>query len=124
MAQFLTAGIPAAYLGIIVAIIAVAAVAYRVYSIKHADGMHAKCPKCGAIFNASGSMSIVHVGPIKQIKCPKCGKISFMNTNVKEPITYPPSQQNAAQTTNDSISEVEQKRRIEESKYEKPQHDE
>jgi hypothetical protein len=67
--------------------------------------------------------SLVHLGPYKRIGCPACGKSSFFNvySSVKDPVTWPPEaskqqQQNASiQLTEEEL----EKKRIEDSKYEK-----
>ena len=83
--------------------------------------LRVKCPKCGNVFDASCSISLLHFGTLKQMKCPACGKISLMNTHVKNPITWPPEEKNQHQQQAErqlTQEEVENKR-IEESKYEK-----
>ena len=107
---------------IVVVVVLVAAITIRFYLMKNPGKMRAKCKKCGVIFDASRSFSIVHIGPLKQLKCPACGKTSFMNTYVKDPLTWPSEDKKQEQPTQNDFSneELEQKR-IEESKYEKAQ---
>ena len=62
-----------------------------------------------------------HVGPLHYVKCPACGKRSWLNvySSVKDPITWPPEAKQQ-QTTQTQLNEEElEKKRIEESKYEK-----
>jgi hypothetical protein len=65
---------------------------------------------------------MLHLGPYKLVKCPACGKSSLTNvsSNVKDPVTYPPQAKKPDEQTEKSLSEEEQeKKQIEESKYEK-----
>jgi len=81
-----------------------------------------KCKKCGVVFEYTYKplASLVHLGPNKQVQCPACGKTSWLNTysSVKDPITWFPEekQQEQPQLTDEEL----EKKRIEESKYEKP----
>ncbi|MCW4009413.1 MAG: hypothetical protein NWF05_02180 [Candidatus Bathyarchaeota archaeon] len=80
-----------------------------------------KCKKCGVVFEQGlgGAVFSPHVGPYHYIKCPACGKRSFLNvySSVTDPVTYPPQQKEPEVQL---LSEEElEKRRIEESKYEK-----
>jgi ribosomal protein S27E len=82
-----------------------------------------KCKKCSNVFEQGlgGAALAPHIGPLHYVKCPACGKRSWLNvySSVKEPVTWPPEekQRQAAQT---QLSEEElEKKRIEESKYEK-----
>ena len=104
---------------ILVVVIVISAFALRIYMMRRQGG-RAKCPKCGVVFDASRSLSLVHLGTMRQIKCPSCGRHSFMNTGVKEPLMWPPEtvQQEAKAETPPSEEELE-KKRIEDSKYEK-----
>ncbi|MDG6901316.1 MAG: hypothetical protein JRM80_05080 [Nitrososphaerota archaeon] len=52
--------------------------------------MRAKCPKCGAVFERTTMMSLVHLGSLKLVKCPSCGKRSMMDTDVSDPLNWPP----------------------------------
>jgi DNA-directed RNA polymerase subunit RPC12/RpoP len=83
-----------------------------------------KCKKCGAVFDQGlgGAVLAPHLGPYHYIKCPACGKSSWLNvySSVKDPITYPPQENKSEEQTDHSLSEEElEKKRIEESKYEK-----
>ena len=83
-----------------------------------------KCKKCGNVFEKSyRPVDSIRLGPYRRYQCPACGKSSFFNllASVKDPITWP-SQENKQeqQTTEPQLTEDEQeKKRIEESKYEK-----
>ncbi len=83
-----------------------------------------KCGKCGNVFEYEYKVlaSMVHLGPYKRIRCPACGKSSFFNvySSVKDPVTWPP-QQKQQQPAQPQLTEEElEKKRIEQSKYEKP----
>ena len=102
---------------IVVTVIIVAVVGFRLIALAKPGLMRAKCPKCGAVFDASRMFAGIHVGPFKQLTCPSCGRTSFMNTYSKATINYPPPANQKPQTT---ISDEElEKKRIEDSKYEK-----
>jgi hypothetical protein len=82
-----------------------------------------KCKKCGAVFEqgTGGALLAPHIGPLHYIKCPACGKSSWLNvySSTKDPVTYPP-QEKAPESQHAQLSEEElERRRIEESKYEK-----
>jgi len=65
---------------------------------------------------------MIHLGPIKILKCPACGKSSFVNTlsSVKDPVTWPRQEEKKEEPAEPQLSEEQQeKKRIEESKYEK-----
>ena len=84
-----------------------------------------KCKKCGAVFEQGlgGAVLAPHLGPYHYLKCPACGKSSWLNiySSVKDPVTWPPQEKTPEQSTTAQLSEEEQeKKRIEESKYEKP----
>lgn len=84
-----------------------------------------KCKKCGAVFEYDYKplASLVHLGPYKIIPCPACGKSSWQNvySSVKDPITWPPEERQKEQITQPQLTEEElEKKRIEDSKYEKP----
>jgi DNA-directed RNA polymerase subunit RPC12/RpoP len=86
-----------------------------------------KCGKCGAVFEISMASAavqgFVHVGPLHFVKCPACGKRSMMNTysSVKDPITWPPEEKGQQQAAQPQLTEEElEKKRIEDSKYERP----
>ncbi len=83
-----------------------------------------KCKKCGAIFEYEYKPfeSLAHLGPYKMVKCPACGKSSFINvfSNVKDPVNYPSQTKKPDEQTGQPLLEEDQeKKRIEESKYEK-----
>jgi hypothetical protein len=83
-----------------------------------------KCGKCGSVFEYQYKPldSLVHVGPYKRVKCPSCSQTSWQNaySSVKDPVTWPP-QQKTQQAPEARMSDEElEKKRIEESKYEKP----
>ncbi len=82
-----------------------------------------KCKKCSAVFEQGmgGAVLSVHVGHLNYLKCPACNKSSWLNiySSVKEPITWPPEEaKQQKQEPSLSVEELERKR-IEESKYEK-----
>ena len=85
-----------------------------------------KCKKCGNVYEQSRISTAVlapHIGPLHYVKCPACGKSSWTNlySSVKDSITWPPEakeqQTPAPMLTADEL----EKKRIEESKYEKIQ---
>jgi len=81
--------------------------------------------KCGNVFEYTYKPlgSLVHLGPYKQVQCPACGKSSWLNiySSVKDPITWPPEGKQQEQVAPPQLTEAElEKKRIEESKYEKP----
>ena len=86
-----------------------------------------KCKKCSIVFEISNARAaaeglLVHVGPYHLIKCPACNKRSLMKTysSVKDPVTWPLEAKQQEQTAQPQLSEEElEKKRIEESKYEK-----
>ncbi|MGA2387100.1 MAG: hypothetical protein ABSG33_11300 [Candidatus Bathyarchaeia archaeon] len=81
-----------------------------------------KCKKCGAVFQYDALVSLVHVGPYKAVTCPACKKTSFMNVynSVKDPLTWPPEEKQQQTASEPQLTEEElEKKRIEESKYEK-----
>jgi ribosomal protein S27AE len=102
---------------VIVVIIVVVSVVIRLVFLKKKGLMRSKCPKCGAVFDSSRSFG-VNLGPYRQIKCPNCGKVSFMNIFTKNPITWP-TQEKQQQETSKLTEEELEKKRIEDSKYEK-----
>ena len=61
------------------------------------------------------------MGPYKFLKCPACGKRSFFNvySSVKEPVTWPKPEKETEAELQPTEEEIE-KKRLEESKYEKP----
>jgi phage FluMu protein Com len=102
---------------VIVAIIVVVSIVIRIFFLKKKGLMRSKCPKCGAVFDSSRTFGI-NLGPYRQIKCPNCRKVSFMNIFTKDPVTYPP-QEKQQQVTPKLTDEELEKKRIEDSKYEK-----
>jgi NAD-dependent SIR2 family protein deacetylase len=83
-----------------------------------------KCKKCGAVYEYQYQPlgSLVHAGPYKFVKCPACGKSSFTNaySSVKDPITWPPEAKQQEQVAASQLTEEElEKKRIEDSKYER-----
>jgi predicted nucleic acid-binding Zn-ribbon protein len=83
-----------------------------------------KCKKCGNVFEHQHQPldSLIHLGPIRMLKCPACGKSSFFNSlsSVNDPVTWPPQKEKKERPAEPQLSEEEQeKKRIEESKYEK-----
>lgn len=82
-----------------------------------------KCKKCGNVFEQDISAGLIlgpHIGPYKRIKCPACGKSSWFNvySSVKDPVTWPPKVD--VEKPKEQMTEEElEKKRIEESKYEK-----
>jgi rubredoxin len=82
-----------------------------------------KCKKCGNVFEQGFGAAVlaVHLGPLHYMKCPACGKSSWFNmyTSVKDPITWP-AEAKQEQVAEPELTEEElEKKRIEESKYEK-----
>jgi RNase P subunit RPR2 len=83
-----------------------------------------KCKKCENVFEQGlgGAVLAPHLGPYHYIKCPACGKSSWFNTysSVKDPVTYPlQDEKPEAQAETEETEEEREKRRIEESKYER-----
>ncbi len=83
-----------------------------------------KCKKCSSVFEKGfGDMVLApHIGPYHYAKCPACGKNSWFNIyrSVKDPVTYPLQEKILERQTEPQLSEEElEKKRIEESKYEK-----
>ena len=102
---------------VFVVIIVVVAVVIRLFFLKKSGLMRSKCPKCGAVFDSSRTFG-VNLGPYRQIKCPNSGKVSFMNIFTKDPVTWPPQEKQQQITSKFTEDELE-KKRIEDSKYEK-----
>jgi hypothetical protein len=83
-----------------------------------------KCKKCGNVYEQSIGAAVlaVHIGPLHYMKCPACGKSSWFNIyhSVKDSVTWPEPEkaedQNAAQLSDEEL----ERKRIEDSKYEKP----
>lgn len=86
-----------------------------------------KCKKCKAVFEMSNSSAatfnlLIHVGGLTPVKCPACGKRSWLNvySSVKDPITWPPQANQPQPAVEPKLTEEElEKKRIEDSKYEK-----
>ena len=83
-----------------------------------------KCKNCGNVFDYVYKPldSLVHLGPYKRIQCPACGKSSFFNvySSVKDPITWPLETKKQQEPIQPQLIEEElEKKRIEESKYER-----
>ncbi len=100
--------------GALIVIILIVVAAIRVfYMLKRSNGRRAKCPKCGGVFETS-NISIVRLGPFRNVKCPVCGRTSIMRLGTKEPLTWPKEDDK-----NDRpVKEDEIDRRIRDSKYE------
>ena len=81
-----------------------------------------KCKNCGNVFDYEYKLlaSLVHLGPYNRIQCPACGKSSFFNvySSVKDPVTWPPEAKQQVAQPQLTDEELE-KKRIEDSKYEK-----
>ena len=83
-----------------------------------------KCKKCGNVFEQGIGSAIIapHVGPYHYMKCPACQKSSWFNiySSVKDPISYPAQDKKSDLSSETQLSDEElEKKRIEESKYEK-----
>ncbi len=83
-----------------------------------------KCKKCGAVFEQGlgGAALAPHLGPYHLIECPSCKKSSWLNvwSSVKDPVTWPPEEKQQQQAASPQLTEEElEKKRIEDSKYEK-----
>ena len=82
-----------------------------------------KCKKCGNVFEYAYKPlgSLVHLGPYKLVQCPACGKSSWLNiySSVKEPVTWSETKQSEQLVPPQLTEEELEKKRIEESKYEK-----
>ena len=84
-----------------------------------------KCKKCQNVFEQGfgGAVLAPHIGPLHYVKCPACGKSSWFNiySSVKDPVTWPSEakQQQTAQPETELTEEELEKKRIEDSKYEK-----
>ncbi len=119
MTQIINDALGNPHVGIVIVIEAlVISVTFRFYIMK-SGGMHAKCSKCPAVFDASRSILMLHIGPFKQLKCPACGKISFMKTYLKDSITWPLEEKKPQSSESVLTDEKLEQQRIEESKYEK-----
>ncbi len=85
-----------------------------------------KCKKCCAVFEQGlGGVAIApHIGPLHYIKCPACQKRSWLNvySSVKDPVTWPLEEKKQQQAAESQLTEEElEKKRIEDSKYERTQ---
>ncbi len=81
-----------------------------------------KCKKCGNVYEQGLSAAILapHVGPYHYVKCPVCEKRSWLNvfSSVKDPTTWPKQETEPVIESQLSAEELE-KKRIEDSKYER-----
>ena len=83
-----------------------------------------KCKKCCNVFEQGfgGAVLAPHIGPLHYLKCPACGKRSWLNiySSVKESITWPTEEAQKQRVAQPELTEEElERKRIEESKYEK-----
>ncbi len=83
-----------------------------------------KCKKCQNVFEQGfgGAVLAPHIGPLHHIKCPACSKSSWFNiySSVKDPVTFPPqAKQQPTQNETELTQEELEKKRIEDSKYER-----
>ena len=84
-----------------------------------------KCKKCGNVFEQDVTAGMVlgpHLGPYKRVTCPACGKGGWYNiySSVKDLVTWPPEEKKEEEQQPEQLSEEElEKKRIEESKYER-----
>ena len=82
-----------------------------------------KCKKCNNIFEQGlgGAALAPHIGPLHYVKCPACGKRSWLNvySSVKDPVTWPVEEAKQQVAPPESTEEELEKKRIEESKYER-----
>ena len=82
-----------------------------------------KCKKCGNVFEQSlgGAVLAPHFGPLHYMKCPACGKSSWFNvySSVKDPTTWPPEAKEEQIVSRELTEEEIEKKRIEDSKYER-----
>jgi hypothetical protein len=83
-----------------------------------------KCKKCSAVFEQglSGAALAPHIGPLDYVICPACEKRSWLNlySSVKDPVTWPPESRQQASHQPVLTEEELERKRIEDSKYEKP----
>jgi len=83
-----------------------------------------KCKKCGNVFEQGlgGAALAPHIGPLHYVKCPACGKRSWLNiySSVKDPVTWPSEEKPPLVAPLELTEEEKEKKRIEESKYERP----
>jgi hypothetical protein len=82
-----------------------------------------KCKKCDNVYEQGigGAALAPHVGPLHYLKCPACGKRSWLNvySSVKDPVTWPPQEKQQQGVSPELTEEELEKKRIEDSKYEK-----
>jgi len=83
-----------------------------------------KCKKCGEVYEQrfAGAVIAPHIGPYHYVNCPACGKRSWLNTfsSVKDPVTWPTEDKQREQVAQPQLTEEEmEKKRIEDSKYER-----
>jgi hypothetical protein len=82
-----------------------------------------KCKKCCNVFEQGlgGAVLAPHIGPLHYVKCPACGKRSWLNiySSVKDPVTWPPEAKQPQVVASEINEEEQEKKRIEESKYER-----
>jgi hypothetical protein len=83
-----------------------------------------KCKKCQNVFEQNLGVAALapHIGPLHYVKCPACGKRSWLNvySSVKDPVTWPPEEAKQQAPAPALTDEELERKRIEESKYEKP----
>jgi hypothetical protein len=83
-----------------------------------------KCKKCYKVFEQGfgGTVLALHIGPYHHLKCPACGQSSWFNlySSVKDPVTWPSQEKKQSEFDDNQLTEEElEKKRIEESKYER-----
>jgi ribosomal protein S27E len=83
-----------------------------------------KCKKCCNVFEQGfgGAVLAPHIGPLHYVKCPACGKRSWLNiySSVKDPVTWSSEKKQPLVAASELTEEEKEKKRIEESKYERP----
>jgi NAD-dependent SIR2 family protein deacetylase len=83
-----------------------------------------KCKKCCNVFEQGfgGAVLAPHIGPLHYVKCPACGKRSWLNiySSVKDPVTWSSEKKQPLFAASELTEEEKEKKRIEESKYERP----
>jgi len=85
-----------------------------------------KCSKCSNVFEIDrlsamlGGTGLIKLGPYRYLKCPACGKRSLFNfySSVKDPVTWPRSEQTQEEAQPSMSEEEAEKKRLEDSKYE------
>ena len=82
-----------------------------------------KCKKCENVFEQGigGALLAPHLGPYHHMKCPACKKSGWFNvySSVKDPVTWPPEARQQRVAPQELTEEELEKKRIEDSKYEK-----